>query len=268
MFGKYRDNSKDSDNDEVARAMNVLEGGSAPNDAAFEPHILVKDIEPILWKKEESLAKIDQIKSLVDEAKQKAQKDKELAILQRTIEQQRKQIDAVRSAAREGPRRQATFKRHSAGLYISQEDANVHPLIKSSSLVKMVLILLAVILIVQPFFIAISADVQTMSIAFFVLILLIGGFAVLNFFETREQELRMFFGESDDALPENREQMLNYSLGAFSATMFAQLVYALMSARTAVSMVVVVFLTLASCATLLCSYACLVRFENKYVIAN
>jgi len=277
IFGQRRslnENGAPTELDEITRKMQILEGGCAGDDDssnnkdANEPHVLVKDLEEVIAKQKESTSKIDDIKKLIELSKEAAR----YAGLQRTIDAQKKQLELAKqtrgmSMQRDAPR-QSSFKRHSTGLYISHEDANIHPLIKSTSLVKMVLILLAVILIVQPFFIAISADVQTMSIAFFVLILLIGGFAALNFFETREQELRMFFGDCENAPPESREPKLNYSLAAFAATMFAQLVYALMSARTAVSMVVVVFMTLASCVALFFSYGFIVGFENKYVVAE
>lgn len=276
MFGSKRTLNNTSDLDEISRKMNILEGGGGgtstssgcESDDVLKAHVLVSDLEDVISKQKESTSKIEDIKKLIELAKEAAK----YAGLQRTIDEQKKQLELVKQSRGmqmpgEAPR-QVSFKRHSTGLYISHEDANIHPLIKSTSLVKMILILLAVILIVQPFFIAISADVQTMSIAFFVLILLIGGFAALNFFETREQELRMFFGDCDNAAPENREVKLNYSLAAFAATMFSQLVYALMSARTAVSMVVVAFVTLASCIALFCSYGFLVGFENKYVVAE
>jgi len=278
MFTPKRslNNAGPNDLDAIARKMNILEGGDgtrcnggvSESEDVSKAHVLVSDLEEIISKQKESTTKIEEIKKLIETAKETAK----YAGLQRTIDEQKKQLELAKQARGmsmpgEAPR-QVSFKRHSTGVYISHEDANIHPLIKSTSLVKMILILLAIILIVQPFFIAISADVQTMSIAFFVLILLIGGFAALNFFETREQELRMFFGDCDNAQPENREAKLNYSLAAFAATMFTQLVYALMSARTAVSMVVVGFVTLASCIALFCSYGFVVGFENKYVVAE
>lgn len=161
-------------------------------------------------------------------------------------------------------------RQRTPGIYIGAEDATSHPLLRSSALVKMILFVFGAFLITEPLFIGLSADAQTMSIAFFVLTLLLGSLTAYNFVETREQELRMFLGEPEDGshVSESREPRLNYSFAAFVGALFVQLVYALVASRVVVRTSLVVLVTLLSCLLLFFSYGFLVSFENRYQIAD
>lgn len=113
-----------------------------------------------------------------------------------------------------------------------------------------------------------EATRSQISSVFFVLTLLMGFFVAYNFVEIREQELRLYFGESDDHQPETRQRELDYAVITFAGVLFLQMVFALYSASHAVNTWHVALLTLVCLALNFVCYTFMVRFERKYRLAD
>jgi len=248
--------SNKSTNSDVERAMSVLTEGS---DDVFVKTPL---IEKILNQKSASAAeKLAEITELC----KRSREDAKNASLQRTIDLQRQQLATMRTEQNLSNTRFSSHERQK-GVMIRSVDAANHPMIRNSSIVRMVIVMFGFLLITEPFFIGISTDMQTMSIAFFVMTLMFGGYISLNFVETREQELLLSLADIEELKMQQREITLSYSFVAFIGALFVQLVYALYVARTAVSTFMVVVITMISCGLLFVSYGFLVTFENNYIV--
>lgn len=247
------------DNSEVDRAMDVLTG----ND---EEEITIKTylVERVL--NHQSLSAAEKVAEILEICK-RSRENARSASMQKALDAQRDEIIRLRNEPNYRGARFSSPKK-TAGVYIRSVEAGNHPMIRNSSIVKTVLIMFGMLLVTEPLFIGISNDMQTMSLAFFVITLLLGGYISFNFVETREQELLMSIAEIDETQMEPRKPMLVYSFMAFIGSLFVQLVYALYVARTVVSTSVVVLVTFLSCAMLFASFVCLVRFEREYVMKD
>lgn len=250
-------NSNKTASYEIERAMNILQP-----DGEDDTTIRTQLVESVLNKKNTSpTEKLSEISELCKKSRDEAKN----AALQRTIDQQREELTRMRTQQNFANARFSSHERQK-GVLIRSTDAPNHPMIRNSSIVRMVIIMFGLLLVTEPVFIGISTDMQTMSIAFFVITLLFGGYISFNFVETREQELLLSIGDVDEFKMEPREITLTYSFCSFIGALFVQLVYALYVARVAVSTFTVVVVTLVSCAMLFVSYGFLVTFENKYII--
>ncbi len=250
-------NSNKTTSFEIERTMNILQ-----TEGEDETSIRTQSVENILNKK--NAAPADKLAEIAELCK-KSRDDAKNAALQRTIDQQREELIKMRTHHNLAQTRFSSHERQK-GVLIRSTDAPNHPMIRNSSIVRMVIIMFGLLLVTEPVFIGISTDMQTMSIAFFVITLLFGGYISFNFVETREQELLLSIGDVDEFKMEPRELTLTYSFCSFIGALFVQLVYALYVARVAVSTFTVVMVTIISCALLFVSYGFLVTFENKYII--
>ena len=243
-------------NSDVERAMSVL---TEPQEDVY---VKTNLIEKVLGLK--SVPPAEKLSEIAELCK-RSREDAKNASLQRTIDLQREQLTKMRNEPNMANTRFANHERHK-GVMIRSTDAPNHPMIRNSSIVRMVIVMFGLLLVTEPVFIGISTDMQTMSIAFFVITLLFGGYISFNFVETREQELLLSLSDIDELKMEPREITLSYSFCSFIGALFVQLVYALYVARSPVSTFMVVVVTFISCAMLFVSYGFLVTFENKYVI--
>lgn len=256
----------DSLDPEVDRAMRVL---TDPAGDEFQPSVLVKEIEPILSQAIESVEKVKQIQQLIAVAKERCSREAAQRLL-------RKQVQAItqinldhEQKRKRASGRKISFAPSPTGPYISSEDAGRSPMLRSSWNARMLLLMFGGFLVIEPFFIALSTDVQTLSIVFFVVTMFFGAFTVYYFIDTREQELRMFLMPDDGShVQESRDVSLTYASGAFFVVLFIQLIYALMSARAPVSALTVTLIVLLSCVCLFGSYGFLVSFENAYRLSD
>lgn len=252
---------------EVERAMRVL-GTSVPIEE-FHPSVLVKELEAVIEQKIESTEKIKQIQSLVKSAKDRAEHDRQQALLRSQVQELTKAKQAYEQQRSRAKHKKVDFTPAPSGLYISAEDVNRHPMLRCSWNARMLLLMFGMFLVIEPFFIALTNDVQTLSIVFFVVTIFFAVFEVYYIVETREQELRMFLGNDENAMMlESREPSWTMSTYAFIGAMFVQLVYALLSARAPVSTLWVVLIVFVSCALLFISYGFMVTFENKYQLSH
>lgn len=266
-FWKKMTSRKQQPENEVERTLRVL--GEASDTPGFVPSVKVKDLEEIISKQIDPSKKVTEITELARIAKA----DFKVEAANRIAAHHARQLEQVQLDLQAGPPRSngmraARVRPVHRGVYISSEDSASHPMLRSSGLVKIIIVVFALFLCTQPIFVALSSDAQTMTISLFVLTILLGGFAAHCFVETREQELRIFFGEPEDIGPEKREPKLVYSFAAFVGTVFVHLVYALAASRVAVNTYIIAVVTVISCILLFFSYALLCQFEKKYVIAD
>lgn len=242
----------------VDRKMSILTDGYKQTDSAKVETSL---IESVLNNATRSATeKLFEISELCKKSREQSKNDE----LQQIIDMQRAELGKLRQAPDHRSINFVESKKRN-GIYIRSTDAAHHPMIRSCSIVRMMIIMFGMLLVTVPLFVAISTDMQTMSMAFFVITLLLSGYIAYNFVETREQELLATLGEIDETQIEAREPSLGNAFASFVAAVFVQLVYALYVSKTVVSTFFVVVVTLVSCMLLFASYGWLVTFERKYV---
>lgn len=207
--------------------------------------------------------KLEKLAELMREAVVDARfKQLELVHKEQLAEQERRFISGVDSSAVAGARRVARTRQVTPGTFINKSESADHPMMRTAQLIKMMLTGFVLFLFAEPIFVVMSSDMQAMSIAFFVMTLLIGLFTGMNYVELREQELLLYYGEPEQ--PEQRNIRLVYSLSFFGAALFIQLIYALVAARFVVPTYVVVFETLTASVFVVLAHRCVAAFENAY----
>lgn len=286
---------------DVERKMAVLAGEDGDEDTHQEPFLYTSQIDAVLTLEADNERKVAMIADLTKNASD----NHKFYLMERKLKKTQTELRRAHTAHDSGvTSRIARTTRRQPGIYIPSEEAVNHPMLRTSWIVKVAMIMFAVLQIVEPVFVGTVAvasvrpvDVAVVpvlvnklcgpcptcanvcvrspedaarsqiSVVFFVLTLLMGMFVAYNFVEVREQELRMYIGESESHQPESRQRELDYSIFAFMGVLFVQLIYALYSTSHDVSTWHVALVTLVSLCLEFASFAFLTQFENKYSIA-